>query len=64
MPAIKEKTFLVLREYCRYKDHVELGDLIPCNHPKNKKGCTSGPCPLMKELETLSKLTRVGGFSR
>lgn len=64
MPAIKEKAFLLLMHYCKYRDHVELGELVACNHPKNRKGCDSGPCPLMKELEIFSKLNRVGGFNR
>lgn len=64
MPALKERAFLIFVKYCKYRDHVELGELVACNHSKNKKGCAPGPCPLMKELEVFTKLTRVGGFSR
>ena len=64
MGSLRDKAFQIFVKYCKYRDAIELGELLPCNHPDNKRGCQPNICPLMKELETFAKLARLGPFNR
>jgi hypothetical protein len=63
-PGIRDKVFNILSEYCKYREKIEIRELVACSHKDNSQGCHSRPCPMLEEMEKYARLARLGSFFR
>jgi hypothetical protein len=61
-PGVRDRIFNILAEYCKYREKIEIRELVACTHKDNASGCHCRPCPLLRELEQYARMARLELF--